>query len=188
MADDSRAAPRVRLRGADKFKGKWLSGWSPTPMPVVTEALRLAEVRSRDLVFDLGCGDGRVLVRAAKMVGARAIGFDIDPSRIRVTKTRIANAGVSDLVRVRHQDLLSVPDFQRASVVFLYLPPGAVNKLKPLLRTRCKAGTRILTVSYKLRGCVTGAHFRSWRAQKELVMRMRQQKWYIRMWLVKGRS
>jgi SAM-dependent methyltransferase len=168
----------------NRFKGKGLSGWSPTPLPVVTEALRLAELRPSDLLFDLGCGDGRVIVRAAKLYGARAIGVDIDPERLRNTNLRIANAGVKRLVRVRCQDLLSIPDLRRASVVFVYLPPGAIKKLRPLLRRRCRRGTRVISVLYELRASVTGGWFRNWRTKKELWLRIRRQKWYIGLWVV----
>ncbi len=170
---------------AKRYRGKRLSGWSPTPISVVTEALRLAEVSSKDLLFDLGCGDGRVVVRAAKMVGARAIGVDIDPKLLESTRERVARAGVSERVRIRQQDLLAIPDLQRASVVFMYLPAGAVNKLKPVLRKRCLSGTRILSVSYQHRGSITGARFRGWRAQKDLYIWIRRQKWNIGMWVVK---
>ena len=171
-------------KAANEFKGKRVSGWSPTPIAVVTEALRLAELSSNDLLFDLGCGDGRVIVRAAKMTGARAIGFDIDEGLLKNTKERIAKAGVSEKVRVRQQDLLSIPDIRRASVIFMYLPYGALNKLKPLLRKGCKKGTRIISVSYHHRGSVTGARFRNWRPSKDLFMWIRRQKWNIGVWVV----
>src|SRR5215467_13399799 len=100
---------------ADIFGGNTVSGWSPTPIAVVTEALRLAELGSGDLLFDLGCGDGRVVVRAAKMAGARAIGVDIDRSLLRSTRQRIERAGVGDHVRIRRQNLLAIPDIRRAS-------------------------------------------------------------------------
>lgn len=169
----------------DEFKGKHVSGWSPTPLPVVTEALRLAEVDSSDLLFDLGCGDGRVVVRAAKLTGARAIGIDIDRSLIRNTRLRIANAGVADRVRIRRQNLLAIPDIRRASVIFMYLPTGAVNRLKAVLRARCTVGTKIISVSYQHRGCVTGARFRDWRPEKDLYVWFRRQKWNIGIWVVK---
>jgi SAM-dependent methyltransferase len=170
---------------ANRFKGKNVSGWSPTPVSVVTEALRLAEVGSGDLLFDLGCGDGRVVVRAAKMAGARAIGVDIDRSLLRNTRQRIARAGVGDRVRIRRQNLLAIPDIRRASVIFMYLPNGAVNRLKPVLRTNCLPGTRIISVSYRHRGYVTGARFRGWRPDKDLQVWFRRQKWNIGIWIVK---
>jgi ribosomal protein L11 methylase PrmA len=170
---------------AKRYRGKRLSGWSPTPISIVTEALRLAEVSKKDLLFDLGCGDGRVVVRAAKMVGARAIGVDIDPRLLESTRQRVAKADVSERVRIRQQDLLTIPDLQRASVVFMYLPASAVNKLKPVLRKRCRSGTRILSVSYQHRGSITGARFSDWRAQKDLYVWIRRQRWNIGMWIIK---
>jgi ribosomal protein L11 methylase PrmA len=170
---------------SDPFRGKRVSGWSPTPISVVTEALRLAEVKTGDLLFDLGCGDGRVIVRAAKLAGARAIGFDIDKGLLKNTRERISRAGVSDQVRVRRQDVLSIPDLRRATVIFMYLPHGAVNKLKPILRRGCRKGARIISVNYQQRGSVTGARFRNWRADKDLFMWVHRQKWNIGVWVVK---
>jgi ribosomal protein L11 methylase PrmA len=170
---------------ANAFEGNSVSGWSPTPISVVTEALRLAEVDSGDLLFDLGCGDGRVVVRAAKMAGARAIGVDIDRSLLRSTRQRIERAGVGDRVRIRCQNLLAIPDIRRASVIFMYLPNGAVNRLRSVLRTRCLPGTRIISVSYRHRGYVTGARIRGWRPDKNLHVWFRRQKWNVGVWIVK---
>jgi len=158
-----------------QLKNKRISGWSPTPLPIVTAALQLADVDPSDVVFDLGCGDGRVVVRAARMFGARAVGFDIDPRRIRQTRARISRRQVGHLASVRRHDLLSIPDLRRATVVFLYLPQHAVNRVKPVLRNRCRPGTRIVSV---------GAWMYHWKTEKELMLRTKKWKWYIGMWLV----
>jgi SAM-dependent methyltransferase len=154
---------------------RMLSGWAPTPLPLVTDALRLANVNADDIVFDLGCGDGRVLVRAARMFGAKAIGFDIHPRRIREARRRARNSGAGNLVRIRRQDMLSIPDLHRATVVFLYLPQRAVNRLKPVLRKRCRKGTRIISVS---------SWVYRWKTKKELIVRINGVKWYVGLWVV----
>jgi SAM-dependent methyltransferase len=158
------------------LRAKMLSGWAPTPLRVVTEALRLAEITDKDRLYDLGCGDGRVIVRAARMFGAQAIGFDLHPARIRETRARALRFGVGDLVRVRRQDMLSIPDLHRATVVFLYLPQRAVNRLKSILRNRCHPGTKIVSVS-------TWLH--NWKTEKELTIRVNDEKWYIGLWVVR---
>ena len=157
----------------NRRKNKKISGWSPTPLPIVTAALQLAGVDETDVVYDLGCGDGRVVVRAAKMFGACAVGFDIDPKRIRQTRARITGRGVGHLASVRRHDLLSIPNLRRATVVFLYLPQRAVNRLKPVLRNRCRSGTRIVSV---------GSWLYHWKTEKELMLRTKKWKWYIGVW------
>lgn len=158
-----------------RCNNKSISGWLPSPLPIVTAALRLADVAEGDVVYDLGCGDGRVVVRAARMFGARSVGFDIDPKRIRESRARISRRGVQHLAAVRRHDLLSIPDLQRATVVFLYLPQAAVNRLKPILRNRCQPGTRIVSV---------GAWLYYWKTKKELMLRGKKWKWYIGVWQV----
>jgi SAM-dependent methyltransferase len=156
-------------------RGKVLSGWTPTPLRVITDALNLAQVADDDLLYDLGCGDGRVLVRAAKMFGAAAVGFDIRPRRIQQARSRALRFGVGDLVEVRRKNMLCIPDMHLATVVYLYLPQRAVNQLKPILLQRCRKGTRIVSVSTWLR---------NWKPQKELTTRVNGQKWPIGLWIV----
>ena len=160
---------------SQRLNRKTVSGWSPTPLPIVTAALKLADANEGDVLFDLGCGDGRVVVRAARMFGARAIGFDIDEKRIRQTRTRIMRRGVAHLASVRRHDLLSIPDLHRATVVFLYLPQRAVTRLKPILRKRCEPGTRVVS---------TGAWFYNWKTRKELMLRTKRWNWHIGLWIV----
>jgi ribosomal protein L11 methylase PrmA len=152
-----------------------ISWWAPTPLYVVTEALRLAELTQNDHLFDLGCGDGRVVVRAAKMFQARATGLDIDPARIREARERALRRGVSDLVRIKRQDLLAIPDLHRATVVFLYLPQPAVKLLGPLLRSDCRAGTRIVSVWSRIP---------NWAPRKTLILRFNGWLWRIGLWVI----
>src|SRR4249920_1112576 len=92
----------------------------PTPYEVVDEMLQIAGVKKGDVLYDLGCGDGRIPVTAAKKYGIRAVGIDIDPERIREATQNAVNAGVSHLVRFRQEDLFTA-DFREATVVTLYL-------------------------------------------------------------------
>jgi ribosomal protein L11 methylase PrmA len=150
-----------------------ISGWSPTPLPVITAALELAGTNENDMIYDLGCGDGRVVVRAAGMFGARSVGFDIDPKRVRQTLRRIRTRGIQHLASVRRRDLLSVADLHRATVIYLYLPQQAIRRLKPILRNRCQPGARIVSA---------GAWFHHWKTSKELMLRRGKTQWYIGLW------
>src|SRR5947209_1882203 len=92
----------------------------PTPQEVVDRMLELAEVKKGDVVYDLGCGDGRIVVTAAKKYGVKAVGFDVDPQRIRESRENVAKNGVGNLVTIKQQDIFAT-DLGEASVVTLYL-------------------------------------------------------------------
>ncbi len=121
----------------------------PTPMTVVNEMLRLVNVQSNDLVYDLGSGDGRIVITAAQQRGARGIGIDISPERIREANEKAQTAGVSDLVEFRQQDLFQA-DFSDATVVTLYLLPELNVKLRPKLLRELKPGTRIVSHAFDM--------------------------------------
>jgi SAM-dependent methyltransferase len=121
----------------------------PTPTAVVDEMLRLADVKSTDLVYDLGSGDGRIVIAAAQQRGARGIGIDIDPQRIREAKENAQKAGVSDRVEFRQQDLFQT-DFSDATVVTLYLLPELNIRLRPKLLRELKPGTRIVSHAFDM--------------------------------------
>src|SRR5262245_29565747 len=104
----------------------------PTPQEVVNKMLELAEVKKGDVLYDLGCGDGRIVVTAAKKYGIKAIGFDIDPQRIKEARENVASNGVGDLVEIRHADIFET-DLSAASVVTLYLLPELNVRLMPQL-------------------------------------------------------
>ncbi|MGH9940511.1 MAG: SAM-dependent methyltransferase, partial [Blastocatellia bacterium] len=95
----------------------------PTPEEVVEKMLELANVGKNDVIYDLGCGDGRIVITAAKKYGARGVGVDIDPQRIKESNENARIAGVTDRVKFLQQDLFEM-DFSEATVVTLYLLPA----------------------------------------------------------------
>ena len=121
----------------------------PTPQEVVDAMLVMAGVTAKDVVYDLGCGDGRIPVTAAKTYGARAVGIDIDPQRIQEAKANVQSAAVGDKVRILNADLFET-DISPASVVTLYLLPSLNVKLIPKLRKELKAGTRIVSHAFDM--------------------------------------
>ena len=121
----------------------------PTPQPVVDAMLRMANVTAKDVVYDLGCGDGRIPVTAAQRFGAKGIGIDIDPVRIREANENAKMAGVTDKVTFLNQDLFT-SDFKNASVVTLYLLPSLNVKLMPKLKAELKPGTRIVSHAFDM--------------------------------------
>ncbi len=121
----------------------------PTPEEVVEEMLRLANVGKDDVVYDLGCGDGRIVITAAKKYGARGVGIDIDPERIKESNENARQAGVTDRVKFLQQDLFTT-DFREATVVTLYLLPALNLKLRPKLLSELKPGTRIVSHAFDM--------------------------------------
>ena len=121
----------------------------PTPQEVVDDMLRLANVRKGDVLYDLGSGDGRIPVTAAKRYGVRAVGIDIDPERIREANENARKNGVTKLVEFRQEDLFKA-NFREATVVTLYLLPDLNVKLRPRLLAELKPGTRIVSHQFDM--------------------------------------
>ncbi|MCR6662322.1 MAG: class I SAM-dependent methyltransferase [Luteimonas sp.] len=121
----------------------------PTPDSVVKAMLELAEVGKDDVLFDLGSGDGRIPIAAAKTFGIRAVGIDIDPQRIREANENAQAAGVTELVTFREEDLFQ-SDIGDATVVTLYLLQSLNMKLRPKLLSELKPGTRIVSHSFDM--------------------------------------
>jgi len=121
----------------------------PTPQSVVEDMLRLADVKKGDVLYDLGSGDGRIPVTAARKYGVRAVGIDIDPERIREANRNAKKNGVDKLVRFRQQDLFQT-DLRDATVVTLYLLPDLNLKLRPRLLEQLKPGTRIVSHQFDM--------------------------------------
>jgi tRNA G37 N-methylase Trm5 len=120
----------------------------PTPQDVVDEMMKLANVKAGDVLYDLGCGDGRTVITAAKL-GARATGIDINPERIKESNENAAKNGMTGKVTFRLEDLFEA-DFKDATVVTLYLLPSLNLKLRPKLWSELKPGTRIVSHDFDM--------------------------------------
>ena len=121
----------------------------PTPEDVVASMLKLANVHKGDVVYDLGCGDGRTVIAAAAIAGVRGVGIDINPERIKESVENARKAGVTDRVIFRTQDLFEA-DIKDATVVMLYLLPRLNLKLRPKLWRELKPGTRIVSHDFDM--------------------------------------
>ena len=121
----------------------------PTPEEVVEAMLQVAKVTKNDVVYDLGSGDGRIPVAAAKKYGARAVGIDIDPQRVKEANENVQRNGVGDKVKILQSDLFEV-DLSEATVVTLYLLPSLNQKLMPKLMRELKPGTRVVSHAFDM--------------------------------------
>jgi SAM-dependent methyltransferase len=141
------AATGCRTTPGPSSQRPTLAPYVPTPQDVVDRMLTVAEVTSRDVVYDLGSGDGRIVITAAKKFGARGVGIDIDPERIAESRRNARDAGVSSLVEFRLGDILNA-DVSKATVVTLYLVSSANLKLRPLLTRQLAPGARIVSHAF----------------------------------------
>lgn len=130
------------LRGPDVI-------FVPTPNDVVSAMLRLAGVTKKDTVYDLGCGDGRIVITAAQKYGSRGVGIDIDPDRVKEATENTQKAGVSDRVKIVRGDLFQA-DISPATVVTLYLLTDLNLKLRPKLMKELKPGTRVVSHAFSM--------------------------------------
>lgn len=120
-----------------------------TPLVVVNEMLRLASVSASDVVYDLGSGDGRILIAAARDRGARGVGFEIDPALVAESTDRARRLGLADRVSFLQQDLFEA-DLRPATVVTLYLSPDLNRRLRPKLQSELRPGSRIVSHSFDM--------------------------------------
>jgi SAM-dependent methyltransferase len=134
------------LAGAGQAQGP-LAPYVPTPQDVVDRMLELAQVTEKDVVYDLGSGDGRIPITAAQRFGARGVGVDINPQRIEESHANAQKAGVERLVEFRLQDALTV-DVTPATVVTLYLLSAANLQLRPILTKQLRPGSRIVSHTF----------------------------------------
>jgi ribosomal protein L11 methylase PrmA len=132
----------------------------PTPEAVVNAMLEVAKVTKDDVIYDLGCGDGRIPITAAKKYGATGVGIDIDPQRIKEANANAQAQGVTDKVKFLQADLFET-DISRATVVTLYLLPSLNVKLMPKLMKELKPGTRIVSHAFDMG---------DWKPEKELTV------------------
>ena len=121
----------------------------PTPQIVVEEMLKLAEVKAGDIVYDLGCGDGRIIITAAKKYGAKGIGVDLNPLRIEEANENARKAKVEDKVTFVEGDLFNF-DFSKADVLTLYLLPEVNLKIKPKILAEMKPGSRVVSHAFSM--------------------------------------
>jgi len=121
----------------------------PTPQEVVDKMIEMAKVGKNDVVYDLGCGDGRIVITAAKKHGARGVGIDINPERIKEANENLKAAGVQGRVRFVEADLFK-SDFSEATVVTLYLLPQVNAALRPQLWKQLKVGTRVVSHAFDM--------------------------------------
>lgn len=123
----------------------------PTPQPVVDAMLEMAKVKKGDVLYDLGSGDGRIPITAAKRFGVRATGIDINPERIAEAEAANKEAGTTKLVTFKNEDLFET-NFSDATVVTLYLLPSLNDKLRPKLWKELKPGTRVVSHAFPMTG------------------------------------
>ena len=126
------------------WNSSYVAPYVPTPHEVVSRMLELAEIKEGDVLYDLGSGDGRMVLAAAKTFGIRAIGFEIDPGLVEDSRQIIKQAGLEELVEIREQDIRTV-DFSPATIVTMYLYPAANLRLRPVLMRELKGGSRVIS-------------------------------------------
>ena len=126
-----------------------LAPYVPTPYHVVNRMLDLANVTKDDVVYDLGCGDGRIVITAAERYGARGVGIDYDPERIAEARANAERRGVQDLVTFIEQDAMQA-DVSEATVVTLYLLSSSNRKLRPILTRQLRPGSRIVSHAFRM--------------------------------------
>ena len=138
------AAEQAPLRGPDVI-------FVPTPNDVVSAMLRMAAVTKKDTVYDLGCGDGRIVIAAAQKYGARGVGVDIDPQRVAEATENVKKARVTELVKIVRGDLFET-DISEATVVTLYLLTELNRKVRPKLLRELRPGTRVVSHAFSMGG------------------------------------
>jgi tRNA G37 N-methylase Trm5 len=149
QAQEAKAAKADDKQKADADREPDVVYW-PTPQNVVDKMLELAEVKKEDVVYDLGCGDARILVTAAKKYGAKGFGWDINPVRVKESLENVKNNKVEDLVTVKKGDIFTL-DLKDANVVTLYLLPDLNVRLMPQLE-KLKPGSRIVSHDFDMKG------------------------------------
>ena len=168
-----------------KIKGQ-IEVWEPTPKKIIKEILHFSQISSQDTIFDLGCGDGRIIIPAAKIYGARAVGFEIDPWLVKETKKKAKKNNVN--VEVYEQDIAKV-SLSQATVVYLYLSDDVIHDIFPIIYEKCEKGTKLVVLSP---GWVTKKFpikHKKYPPYKEMKINVWCGKWYvtdswkIRMWI-----
>jgi hypothetical protein len=149
-----------------------------TPTEVVARMLSMAKVNKNDLLYDLGSGDGRIVITAAREYGARGVGYDLNPQRIKESNENARRAGVTDRVRFTQQDLFEA-DLSGATVVTLYLLPDVNLRLRPKLLRELRPGTRIVSHNY---------HMGDWQPEAAEEVKVKDEMHYVYVWTVPARA
>ena len=149
----------------------------PTHERIVDEMLKIANVGKNDVLYDLGSGDGRIPITAAKRFGTRGVGVDIDPDRVREARANATSAGVSDRVKFFQQDLFDT-DIKGATVVTLYLLPDVNLRLRPKLLSDLKPGTRVVSHNYDMG---------DWKPLKTVTVKLPEGEHTVYFWIVPKR-
>lgn len=155
-AASASAAPTPADAGADARVALDII-YVPTPQKVVDKMLEVAKVTKDDVVYDLGCGDGRIVVSAAKKLGAHGLGFDLDPERVKEANENVKGANVGSLVSIKQENVFNV-DLSPATVVTLYLLPEINVKLIPQLE-KMRPGSRIVSHDFDMKGVIPDGHW-----------------------------
>ncbi|MBI2359735.1 MAG: class I SAM-dependent methyltransferase [Deltaproteobacteria bacterium] len=150
VLDPARDGRRVVTYAQEKdWETKKIVPFVPTPQGVVDRMLELAEVKKGDVVYDLGSGDGRIVITAARKYGVRAVGFEIDPDLIKESRENIRKAGLEHLAEIRQQDILTV-DLSPATVLTMYLLPSVNMQLRPKVQKELRPGARIVSHAFDM--------------------------------------
>jgi trans-aconitate methyltransferase len=150
----------------------------PTPEQVVAEMLKVVKLQANDVVYDLGSGDGRIVITAAKQYGTRGVGIDIDPERIKEAQENAKKAGVADRVRFLQQDLFEA-NISEATVVTLYLLPAVNERLRPKLLSELRPGTRVVSHNYDMG---------DWKPLQSLRLTVNSNDHHVYFWVVPPRT
>jgi hypothetical protein len=150
----------------------------PTRERVVDEMLKVARVGKNDVLYDLGSGDGRIPITAAKRFGTRGVGVDIDPDRVTEARANAAREGVADRVKFLQQDLFET-DIKDATVVTLYLLPDVNLRLRPKLLSELKPGTRVVSHNYDMG---------DWKPVKTITVKLPEGDHTVYFWVVPPRA
>lgn len=156
----SAAATALVLLGADDPKPLNLAPYYPTPTKVVKAMLELGELKPGELLYDLGSGDGRIVIMAAQQFGAKAVGFEIDPKLVYQSRQRIKKRKLTSLATIEQQDLM-LADLSQPDLITVFLLPGSNDKIQPLLEDQMKSGARVVSHDFTFRG---------WEAEREIVV------------------
>ncbi|HKY07439.1 MAG TPA: class I SAM-dependent methyltransferase [Candidatus Binatia bacterium] len=142
-----RSAAFLATRGEEE--SPYIAPYVPTPQEVVNRMLEIAEVRPGDVVYDLGSGDGRIVITAAARYGVKAVGFEISPNLVKRSRDNVKEAGLEHLVDIREEDIRTV-DLSPASVVTLYLYPSANLRLRSMIMDQLKPGSRVVSHQFTM--------------------------------------